>query len=128
MGRDRSRGRESARSVVNADSLFGGTAARKAQHKERQLCRQVQEAVSEALAGLDDDVLQDVWVMAVETAPDAGRLAVIVQVSQGTRPEEAAARLEKVAGYLRSEVAGAITRKRVPTLMFQVLPPEQEEP
>lgn len=126
MGKDRSRSRESARSVVDAGSLFGGTAARNAQRKERQLCRQVQEAVSDALAALRDDVLQGVWVMGVEPAPDASRLAVVVQVRPGTPPELAAARLEKVAGYVRSEVAGAITRKRAPTLAFQVLPPEGE--
>ncbi|WP_437492896.1 ribosome-binding factor A [Sorangium sp. So ce1014] len=126
MGKDRSRSGEGARSVVDAGSLFGGTAARKAQRKERQLCRQVQEAVSDALAALHDDVLQDVWVVEVEPAPDASRLAVVVQVRPGTPPDVAAARLERVAGYVRAEVAGAITRKRAPTLAFQVLPPEGE--
>jgi len=33
-------------------------------------------------------------------------------------------RLGRVSGYLRTEVAQAITRKRVPTLVFEVLPPE----
>ncbi|AUX43009.1 hypothetical protein SOCE26_044490 [Sorangium cellulosum] len=126
MGKDRLRSRDAARSVVDADSLFGGTAARKAQRKERQLCRQVQEAVSGALSALRDEVLQDAWVVEVAPAPDVGRLAVIVQVGPSAPPDEAAARLEKVAGYLRSEVAGAITRKRAPTLVFQVLPPEGE--
>ncbi|WP_437291509.1 ribosome-binding factor A [Sorangium sp. So ce406] len=106
--------------------MFGGTAARKTQRKERQLCRQVQEAVSDALATLHDDVLQGVWVMSVEPAPDASRLAVVVQVGPGTPPDVVAARLEKVSGYVRAEVAGAITRKRAPTLAFQVLPPEGE--
>lgn len=125
MARDRSRGREGAVPEVDADSLFGeGTAARKAQRKERQLCRQVQEAVSEALAVLDDDVLQDVWVADVEPAPDASRLAIIVQAPRGAPLEDVAARLERVAGYLRAEVAGAITRKRAPTLTFRVLPAE----
>lgn len=125
MGKDRLRSRDGARSVVDAGSFFGGTAARKAQRKERQLCRQVQEAVSDALAALNDDVLQDVWVMEVEPAPDAGRLAVIVESRPGTPPDVVAARLEKVAGYVRAEVAAAITRKRAPTLAFQVLPPAE---
>ncbi|MDC3959858.1 ribosome-binding factor A [Polyangium jinanense] len=122
MTRDRSRGR--AGSARDADSFFGTAEDRKVERKERQLCRQVQEAVSEALAGLEDDVLLEVWVADVEPAPDAGRLAVLVQAPRGTSPEEVAARLEKVAGYLRAEVASAITRKRVPTLIFRVLPPE----
>lgn len=122
MTRERSRGR--AGSARDADSFFGPAEDRKVERKERQLCRQVQEAVSEALAGMEDDVLLEVWVADVEPAPDAGRLAVIVQAPRGVSPEDVAARLEKVAGYLRAEVASVITRKRVPTLTFRVLPPE----
>jgi ribosome-binding factor A len=124
MARDRLRGREDAGPEVDADCLFGEGAARKAQRKERQLCRQAMEAVSEALADLDDGLLQSVWVMEVEPAPDASRLAVIVQAPPGAPLEEVAARLERVAGYLRAEVADAITRKRAPTLTFRVLPAE----
>lgn len=119
MTKDRSRGRSG--SALNADSLFGTAADRKLERKERQLCRQVQEAVSEALAGIEDDVLLDVWVSAVEPAPDAGRLAVIVEAPKGVSPDEVLTRLEKFAGFLRAEVASAITRKRVPTLTFRVL-------
>jgi ribosome-binding factor A len=110
---------------MDADSFFGA-ADRKAQRKERQLCRQVQEAVSIALAGLDDSVLLDAWVMDVEPSPDAGRLAVLVQAPRDASLEDVAARLEKVTGYLRAEVAFAITRKRAPTLTFRVLLPEPE--
>jgi ribosome-binding factor A len=116
-----------AGSVADADSFFGAAGDRKLERKERQLCRQVQEAVSEALAAIEDDVLLDVWVTNVEPAPDAGRLAVIVQAGRGASPEEVFARLEKVAGHLRAEVAGAISRKRVPTLTYRVLPPDAEE-
>jgi ribosome-binding factor A len=103
------------------------SADRKAQRKQRQLCRQVQEAEGQALAVLDDSILQDAWVMDVEPAPDASRLAVFVRAPPGARREEVLSRLERIAGYLRSEVAGAITRKRAPTLTFRVLPAEEEE-
>ncbi len=119
MTRDRSRDRSG--SALNAESLFGITADRKLERKERQLCRQVQEAVSEALAGIEDDVLLDVWVSAVEPAPDAGRLAIVVEAPSRVSPDEVLARLDKFAGLLRAEVASAITRKRVPTLTFRVL-------
>lgn len=124
MTRDRSRSRTG--SAADADSFFGAAGDRKLERKERQLCRQVQEAVSEALAAVEDDVLLDVWVTNVEPAPDAGRLAVFVQAGRGAALEEVEARLEKVAGYLRTEVAGSISRKRVPTLTFRVLPPDEE--
>ncbi len=114
-------------SALNADSLFGNTADRKLERKERQLCRQVQEAVSEALAGIEDDVLLDVWVCNVEPAPDAGRLAIVVAAPSRVSPDEVLARLDKFAGFLRAEVAGAITRKRVPALTFRVLVDDAEE-
>lgn len=95
-----------------------------ADRKERQLCRQVQEAIGEALSTLDDDVLSDVWVCSVEPAPDASRLAVLVRGPRGAEPASVKERLERVGGYLRTEVAQAITRKRVPVLTFEVLPPE----
>ena len=119
MTRDHSRSRSG--SVLNADSLFGPAADRKLERKERQLCRQVQEAVSDALAGVEDDVLLDVWVCSVEPAPDAGRLAIIIEAPSRVSPDEVHARLDKIAGFLRAEVASAITRKRVPTLTFRVM-------
>lgn len=119
MARNHSRSQDGF--APSADSLFGSTADRKLERKERQLCRQVQEAVSEALAGIDDDVLLDVWVCSVEPAPDAGRLAILVEAPRRISPEEVLARLDKFAGFLRSEVASAITRKRVPTLTFRVI-------
>lgn len=100
------------------------TEARRGDRKERQLCRQVLEAVSEALSTLDDDVLMDVWVCDVTPAPDASRLAIVVR---GPRDKPLALikeRLERAAGYVRTEVAHAITRKRTPVLTFEVLPPE----
>lgn len=41
---------------------------------------------------------------------------------------EIQARLAKLSGWLRSEVAGAITRKRAPLLMFQVLRSQSAPP
>lgn len=124
MTRDHSRSRKG--SALNADALFGTGIDRKLERKERQLCRQVQEAVSEALAGIEDDVLLDVWVSSVEPAPDAGRLAIIIEAPSRVSPDEVHTRLDKIAGFLRAEVAGAITRKRVPTLTFRVLVADAE--
>jgi ribosome-binding factor A len=124
MSKGHTRGRAGALPEVDADSFFGSGADRKAERKERQLCRQVKEAIAEALATLEDDVLADVWVMDVAPAPDASRLAVVVQAPQGTPLDLVQERLEKVAGYMRAEVAAAITRKRAPTLAFQVMPEE----
>lgn len=107
---------------MDASSLFGDVGGG-SDRKERQLCRQVQEAVGEALATVDDDVLLDVWVAGVTPAPDASRLAVLIRLPEGANPDLVKERLARVSGYLRTEVAQAITRKRAPTLAFELLPP-----
>jgi ribosome-binding factor A len=78
------------------------------------------------LAGeCSDQTLQSVRILAVRPAPDASQLAVLV-CSDDLDPGEGAAsilqRLERVAGRLRTEVAASISRKRVPRLLFYVVP------
>lgn len=128
MSRKSRHGREQDPAAVDASLYFGDCdgdgEGRRADRKERQLCRQVQEAIGEALSTLEDGVLSGVWICGVEPAPDASRLAVLVRVSDDTAPERVKERLGRVSGYLRTEVAQAISRKRVPTLVFEVLPPE----
>ena len=128
MSRKSRHGREQDPAAVDASLYFGDCErqgeGRRADRKERQLCRQVQEAIGEALSALDDVVLSDVWICSVEPAPDASRLAVLVRAPREADPDGVKERLGRVSGYLRTEVAQAISRKRVPTLVFEVLPPE----
>lgn len=90
-------------------------------HKDRQICRQVYDALGWALADLDDPLLDDLALVAVEPAPDASRVLVSLQ---STNPEvdldAAKERLLEVMGELRAEVAAEITRRRVPELSFQI--------
>src|SRR5439155_5281464 len=58
---------------------FGRRLLHKHDRKTRQLCRQAQRALMLALAGCGDPVLQSVCIQAVEPAPDASRLRVIVR-------------------------------------------------
>lgn len=91
----------------------------KQDQKARQLCRQVQRAISLALAGeCGDDVLRELYVADVTPAPDAGHLMVHVAVPEGARVVEVLERLERVGPRLRAIVAQAITRKRAPELAF----------
>ncbi len=83
--------------------------------------------MGEALSTIEDDLLLDVWVSGVTPAPDAARLAVLIRAPEGADPGKIKERLERVSGYLRSEVAQAITRKRAPTLTFEILPPGAPE-
>jgi hypothetical protein len=93
--------------------------------KTLQLCRQVQRALSLALAGeCADGLLRDASVEGVEPLGGAGQLLVRVTVPPGAggAPGEVSARLAALAPRLRAVVAGEICRKRVPMLAFVVVP------
>jgi ribosome-binding factor A len=97
----------------------------KIRHKARQLSRQVLEVLDSLLADHHgDDVLQDLAVVDVEPAPDAARLLVTVTPRVSDNPPDPSlilASLDRAAGWLRAEVAAAITRKRAPLLVYRVV-------
>lgn len=94
---------------------------RHADHKTLRLCRQVLEALQMGVSGhCGDDVLQQVFIAAVEPGADPSRLEVTVELSEGVSPADAMARLQKARGLLRSLAAEAISRKKVPDLVFKV--------
>ena len=89
----------------------GGPAAR------RQLCSQVAETLGEVLAGQSgDDVLRNLYVVAVVPGPDVRRLLVTVAAlpgaGEGVDPAQAIERLQHASARLRYAVAAAITRRR----------------
>lgn len=88
----------------------------------------MREALSLALADIDDDVILDLSVVDVVPAPDATRLAVQMYAPAGSDLEEMLARLERYMGRLRSDVASAIHRKKTPSLVFVFVVPDQEPP
>jgi ribosome-binding factor A len=93
--------------------------------KTRQLCKQVERIVSLLFAGeVSDSHLSQLSVATVEPMAGASRLMVVVV--SGTRdPQkllEIRERLERARGFIRSEVAQEIHRKKAPELSFMVLP------
>jgi hypothetical protein len=99
--------------------------------KTLQLCRQVQRALSLALAGeCTDELLRDAFVEGVEPLGGAGQLLVRVTVppNVGAAPGEVSARLAALAPRLRAVVAGEICRKRVPVLSFFAVPARDPAP
>jgi ribosome-binding factor A len=93
--------------------------------KARQLCRQVAEAIDWVLTSdVPDDFLRSLRVATVEPAPNSSRLLVTVVTDLSTdeaEPQLILERLKAYAGRLRAEVAGAINRRKTPTLAFQVV-------
>ncbi len=129
--------------ISEFDDLLTDPRRKKARHKDQQLCRQVAQTLSLALAGCGDALLRDLYVADVVPAPDAGRLLVSVYPMTGMasrqsdQPDDAMSveqmsqilgRLEAAAPMLRREVASAITRKRAPELLFRVVASGEVQP
>jgi ribosome-binding factor A len=109
---------------VDPREYFKPAANHGRQRKTRQLCSQVAQALALILSGeFDDDLLLGLTVLAVEPAPNESQLLVTLQ-SDAAQPHEreaVLARLVQATGFLRAEVAAAITRKRAPQLIFRVI-------
>ncbi|MDX1925330.1 MAG: hypothetical protein SFV81_02355 [Pirellulaceae bacterium] len=107
------------------DVRESGFSPSKVDRKAAQLCSQVRRAlefiVPEALQDSDWDAL----VLDVQPAPNTGHLLVLLQAVQkldeaGCRQLEAA--VFQKSGIIRTAVAGAIQRRKAPTLTFRIVP------
>jgi ribosome-binding factor A len=98
----------------------------KSGRKAQQLCAQVAETLQQLIGGEGgDEILQALCLIEVSPAPDASQMLVVVGPALGAVPLDAVevqAALNRASGWLRSEIAAAITRKRAPRLMFRYLP------
>jgi ribosome-binding factor A len=105
------------------DWLKGLHGPRSDRRKARQLCAQVAEALTLLLAGETDDALRSLDVVSVEPAPDTRQLLVTVRSLPGMNAEPAVIldALCRASGRVRCEVAAAITRRRVPQLVYRVM-------
>jgi ribosome-binding factor A len=105
----------------------------RASRKDMQLCKQVERALAAALEGeCGDPILNQLDILGVEPAPNAGRLRVLVMARAGSPDvpgREILERLGHARGYLRSQLVGAIHRKRVPELIFALgtFPNEEDD-
>lgn len=90
-------------------------------HKDRQLCRQVADAVAWYLAETDDPLLADLLVVQVDPAPTAARVLVtLVAARDDLDVSLAGTRLREVNDEVREEVAAEVHRRHVPVLSFRV--------
>jgi len=108
---------------VDPDVFFSDASGGKPDYHTRALCKQVQRTLSVALSGeCGDPLLQDLLVLAVLPAPNAGHLLVVVapRSVDGTMADFLE-RLGRIAPLLRSRIAQDTARKRTPELSFDVL-------
>ena len=105
--------------ALEEDSSERDSARRQAEHKTRQLCRQVQRALNLALAerGLDLG-LEELYVDEVTPSAGYGRLFVHFVAPPSLSLPDVLVSLGRMAPRLREEVARAISRKHAPELSF----------
>ncbi|MFN0253408.1 MAG: hypothetical protein ACKV2T_41445 [Kofleriaceae bacterium] len=85
------------------------------------MCRQVFDALTYALAEIDDPLIDELSIATVTPAPSAARVEVTLVPSRyDFDVDEALARLAEIVDDLREEVAAEITRRRVPELAFRI--------
>lgn len=108
-----------------ARSRHGAMARSRSDRKLRQLCGQVAQTLNLVLSGSSDEVLSGLYVSAVDPAPNSGRLMVTVSAGPAgpTDPAEVLGHLDHAAGRLRAEVASAVSRRKVPHLVYQLALP-----
>lgn len=97
-------------------------APKQAGRKSKQLCAQVRRALDGALATASDPVVQALGVVGVAPAPHSGRLRVLVSVPPDVDTRSVVEGLARASGFLRTEVAAAISRRAAPELVFEVVP------
>lgn len=97
--------------------------------KTLQLCAQVKRSLQHVIPVSAWPELEALMIEAVEPAPDASRLRVAL--STPTRSPAAASeilhRLATLTGRFRAEVAMRIHRKKVPVLVFELVPRESDK-
>jgi len=91
-------------------------------HKIAQMCRQVQETVSLALASANDDALHDLSVIGVEPTRGAASLRIVLTADgEDVDHDDLEERLARASGWLRREVTREINRRRAPVLELVLL-------
>jgi hypothetical protein len=90
-------------------------------HKDRQVARQVADAVGWFLAAVDDPLLSGLLVIDAVPAPSAARVLVTLAPATGEIDVGLAQqRLADVKDEVREEVAAEVHRRRAPELVFRV--------
>jgi ribosome-binding factor A len=93
--------------------------------KTWQLCSQVHDSLRLILGEAADERLHALDVREVLPAPNDSQLLVLLvplDPLTGEERSQVEAALQAAAGWLRTEVSSAITRKRAPRLVLQLLP------
>ena len=128
-----SRGRASTRARSSSSTVpFESPEPPVFDRKAAQVCREALRTITETLSASADPLLSSLTVLAVEPAPDASRLMVVVGLPPTrpggpSNPADVVAHLAERRGLLRADLAASLQRKRTPELTFFVLPARRSE-
>jgi ribosome-binding factor A len=100
--------------------FFRRAAGKVPNRKALQLCGQVARTLGLVLWECGDNLLRELAVEAVQPAPTAARLLITLSAPPGVDVALVLQRIQRAAGLLRSEVAAAVNRRKVPELTYRV--------
>lgn len=111
-----------------SDILFGPPAHRPRSRRGQAralgaLCREAERTIALALSAATDPRVNDLSVVGVRPAPDATLLEIVVVPPHPVAVAEVVelqARLGRLRGALRAELAHSLQRKRTPELRFHI--------
>ena len=108
---------------VDPRNYFKTKRNRKENRKTHQLCQQVARTVNLCLNDCDDLIVQSMFLVAVQPAPDSSCLLLHLECDVEDFDFEAALlAIRQQTARLQFEISRSIHRKRVPNLTFSVSP------
>lgn len=97
--------------------------------KTNQLRKEIELTLSLTLGGeLEDPALSNLNIFKVEPIPESGDFLIILEWTSNSRDfqfDKVMLSIKKASGFLRSEVAKSLNRKRVPQLSYRLLIPKE---
>ena len=106
---------------VDPRTYFKTKRNRKENRKTKQLCRQVARTVNLCLNDCDDPIVQAMFLVAVQPAPDSSCLLLHLECDVDDFDFEVAMlAIRQQTARLQFEISRSIHRKRVPNLTYSV--------
>jgi ribosome-binding factor A len=106
---------------VDPRTYFQPKRTQKENRKTRQLCQQVARTINLCLNDCDDPVVQAMFLIGVQPAPDSSCLLLHIEVDLDDFDHAVAMNaIREQTARLQFEIARSINRKRVPNLTFSV--------
>lgn len=101
-----------------------GKTNKKFEYKSKQLSKQAERALALEWSSLNLSLDTDLQIISVEPDPISSKLIVHVSVGEDNQlnEKEIIQILKNEKGYIRSIIAQAINRKKVPELFFKIVP------